>query len=243
MLRMSCAWFISMFYDLHIHSALSPCADDEMTPHNIAGMAMLKGLNLLAVSDHNSLKQQAMMAQAAVAYGLQYIYGVEVQTQEEVHVLAYFKTLTHAEAFQKWLDERLLPIFNDPNYFGRQLIFEQNDEIIAEEKHLLLQSVTANLNETMKAIHEHHGIAVLAHVLDRANSIMTQLGFIPQGLVFDGIEIKQASDRQKVCTLHPWLDNRLLWLIDSDAHQLIDISEADHQLDLNQLEDAWRKYL
>ncbi len=95
----------------------------------------------------------------------------------------------------------------------------------------------------MKAIHEHHGIAVLAHVLDRANSIMTQLGFIPQGLVFDGIEIKQASDKQKVCTLHPWLDDQLLWLIDSDAHQLIDISEADHQLDLSQLEDAWRKYL
>ena len=45
-----------MHYDLHIHSCLSPCADDSMTPHNICNMAKIKGLDLIAVTDHNSMR-------------------------------------------------------------------------------------------------------------------------------------------------------------------------------------------
>lgn len=232
-----------MFYDLHIHSGLSPCANDDMSPNNIAGMAMLKGLQLIAVTDHNSLKQQRVMKDAAARYGLSYIYGVEVQTLEEVHVLAYFQKLENADQFQKWLEARLLPIKNDIQYFGHQYIFDIEDQVVENEPILLLQSVMADIDETMTAIHECHGIAVLAHVLDRSNSITTQLGFIPEALAFDGIEIKQASDYQRVMEMHPWISKEIFWLIDSDAHQLIDISEAEHNLDPEVLNQVWRKYL
>ena len=47
-----------MYYDLHIHSALSPCGDDTMTINNIFNMSYIKGLELIAITDHNSLKQQ-----------------------------------------------------------------------------------------------------------------------------------------------------------------------------------------
>lgn len=232
-----------MFYDLHIHSGLSPCANDDMSPNNIAGMAMLKGLQLIAVTDHNSLKQQRVMAAAAKQYGLSYVYGVEVQTLEEVHVLAYFKQINDAEQFQDWLAQRLLPIKNDVQYFGHQYLFDLEDQVIGNEEVLLLQSVMADIDETMMAIHEHHGLAVLAHVLDRSNSITTQLGFIPETLQFDGIEIKHPTDYQRVMAMHPWISSQVFWLCDSDAHQLVDISEAEHAVDLGVLEAVWRKYL
>lgn len=232
-----------MFYDLHIHSGLSPCANDDMSPNNIAGMAMLKGLQLIAVTDHNSLKQQRVMREAAARYGLTYIYGVEVQTLEEVHVLAYFQHLEDADRFQAWLEIRLLPIKNDVQYFGHQYLFDIEDRVIENEPILLLQSVMADIDETVAAIHENHGLVVLAHVLDRSNSIMTQLGFIPETLAFDGLEIKQKADYQRVMEMHPWISKDIFWLIDSDAHQLIDLSEAEHDLDLEVLNQVWRKYL
>lgn len=232
-----------MFYDLHIHSGLSPCGDDTMSPNNIAGMAMLKGLKLIAVTDHNSTKQQKVMKEVSEKYGLSYVYGVEVQTQEEVHVLAYFKRLDDVKQFQVWLNQQLLPIKNDVQYFGYQKLYDKEDQVIGYEDCLLLQSVMTDIDETMRVIHDHHGLAVLAHVLDRSNSITTQLGFIPETLQFDGIEIKHVDDYERVMALHPWISPQVFWLCDSDAHQLVDISEAEFQLDLEVLEAVWRKYL
>jgi len=40
-----------LYYDLHLHSCLSPCGDDESTPGNIVGMAVVKGLQVIALTD------------------------------------------------------------------------------------------------------------------------------------------------------------------------------------------------
>lgn len=111
------------------------------------------------------------------------------------------------------------------------------------KKTLLIQSVLLSIDELCETIHQFHGLVVLAHAMDRTNSIMTQLGFIPQNLLFDGIEIKNAEQKKELLLMHPWLDSDLLWLISSDAHQLIDISEAEHEIIIEKLWQRWRKYL
>ena len=42
---------MNIYYDFHIHSCLSPCGDDDNTPNNIVNMALIKGLNAIALSD------------------------------------------------------------------------------------------------------------------------------------------------------------------------------------------------
>lgn len=232
-----------MFYDFHIHSALSPCANDEMTPNNIVNMALIKGLNAIAVSDHNSCKQQSVVATLARKAGLKYYYGVEVQSKEEVHILCYFLLEEEMQQFQTWIEVLLLPIKNDVNYFGHQYLMNDMDEVISEEAILLLQSIAASIDEVCAKAHELHGLVVLAHVLDRSNSITTQLGFIPKSLDYDGIEIKRLSDKMKVLKMHSWISEDGLWLIDSDAHQLMDIAEAEQAISESELMNFWRKRL
>ena len=71
------------YYDLHVHSCLSPCADDDMTPNNIVNMAILKGLDIIALCDHNSAGNVLAVEKVANSAGLAFIPGVEVATAEE----------------------------------------------------------------------------------------------------------------------------------------------------------------
>lgn len=122
-----------MFYDLHIHSALSPCASDDMTPNNIVNMSLIKGLELIAVCDHNAIDQQAALSCVAEKNGLKYLYGIEVQSSEEVHLLAYFQKAENICQFNEWISKYLPIIENDPCFFGNQLIMNELDEIVGEK--------------------------------------------------------------------------------------------------------------
>ena len=229
-----------MFYDLHMHSCLSPCADNDMTPNNICNMALLKELDIIAVSDHNSTKQLNAIDKVCKELPLKLLYGCELQTSEEVHCLAIFNTLEKANKFQIWLDEKMPKIQNDINYFGNQLIMNEKDEVIKEEENLLLVSLNASIEESIDAIHEYGGKAILAHVLDRQNSITTQLGFIPKGLPYDGIEVKSNEQKLKVLKMHKWIkEEDTIWFIDSDAHYLTDISEKENFLQDSIFERLW----
>lgn len=229
-----------MFYDLHMHSCLSPCAEDEMTPNNICNMALLKGLEIIAVTDHNSTRQLPAVDEAAKNCGIRLLYGTEIQTSEEVHVLGIFPKLEQSQDFQNWIDARMPDIKNDPSFFGNQLIMNGMDEVIGTEERLLLVSLNASLEETVDAIHEYGGKVILAHVLDRANSVTTQLGFIPMGLPYDGLEIKSEEQKFRVLEKHPWIhEEDTVWFVDSDAHRLIDMSEADHFMRNSVFRNLW----
>lgn len=220
-----------MFYDLHMHSCLSPCADDTMTPNNICNMAFIKGLDLIAVTDHNSTKNLPAIAEAAAGLGLKMLYGAELETIEEVHVLGLFNTLEKSQIFQEWIDSKMPDVKNDEEFFGHQWIMNSQDEKIGDEPRLLLVSLNATLEETTDAIHQYGGRVILAHVLDRANSVTHQLGFIPMDLPYDGLEVKNEEQRLRVIASNPWVtEDSTNWFIDSDAHYLTDISEADHFL-------------
>lgn len=233
-----------MYYDLHIHSCLSPCADDDMTPNNICNMAVIKGLDVIAITDHNSCLNLPAFDVCAKNLGLRLIYGCELQTIEEVHVLGLFQTLAEAMSMQEWIDAKLKKVEFDPAYFGNELRMNAQDEVISQEKNLLIISLDASIEETIDAIHEHSGAAVLAHAAGRHNSICVQLGFIPEDLKYDAIEVKKEEDMTYIKKIHPWItDDNTLWLMDSDAHRLIDISEQVHAINEEKFRKLWSRNL
>lgn len=229
-----------MYYDLHMHSCLSPCASDDMTPNNIVNMALIKELDLIAVTDHNSTKQLPAIDKVARELGLTLLYGVELETIEEVHVLGLFNTLEKSQSFQEWIDFYMPDVPNDEDYFGHQWIMNEMDEKIGDEKRLLIVSLYATLEECTDAVHKYGGRVILAHVLDRKNSVTNQLGFIPMDLPYDGLEIKSLEQKARVLEMNPWIkEDSTYWFIDSDAHQLIDINEPNYYMRDSVFKKLW----
>ena len=227
-----------MYYDLHIHSALSPCSDDTMTIHNIFNMAYIKGLDLIAITDHNSLKQQYYLEkviQSPILEGkINFIHGVELQSIENIHMLAYFQRGTDLKPIQQWIEQHLIKQENDRQYYGHQYIFDVNDEIEDEEQYLLLNSLRLNIYEIVEAIHRFQGIIILAHVLAQKYGIYEVYHGIPEDLDYDGIEVtclKEYRDLKKLC---PNVKDEYVF-INSDAHQLEDIQEPIYTIDEDKL--------
>ena len=61
--------------DLHIHTCLSPCAEREMSPSRVVRQAREKGLDLIAICDHNSAENVEAASRAAEGIGLAVIGG------------------------------------------------------------------------------------------------------------------------------------------------------------------------
>jgi hypothetical protein len=208
--------------DLHIHSALSPCADDDMTPCNIANMAYLKGLDAIALTDHNAGDNLVAVAQAAEGKVL-FIPGMEVQTAEEVHLLAYFRALPAALAFSGEIKTHLPGLPNRPGLFGRQWIMDAGDNITGEREDMLLTSIGLSFDETVALVRAHGGAAVPAHVDRDSFGVLTQLGFIPRHLGLTAIEVSHGN-------VNP-LGDEWRVLRSSDAHRLGDIMEREFYID------------
>ena len=121
------------YYDFHIHSCLSPCGDDDMTPNNIAGMASLAGLNIVALTDHNTAKNCPAFFEAAKRNGIIPIAGVELTTSEDIHIVCLFEYLDDALKFDNFLKDRRFKIPNRVDIFGEQMIMNGNDEVIGTE--------------------------------------------------------------------------------------------------------------
>ena len=210
-------------YDLHIHSCLSPCASNDMTPHNIAGMAHLKGLSIISLTDHNAGCNLAPMAEAAAAHDLVFIPGVEATSREEVHVLIYFAELDDAVRFTDKLYDSLPDIPNRPDIFGDQIIMGRDDIPCGTLDKLLLQATPYSVNELVDMAKRSGGAAVPAHINRDSFSILSNLGFLPDGL-FSCVEISQSHP----C---PPVDASCRRLYSSDAHDLGAISEPVHTLE------------
>lgn len=228
-----------MYYDLHIHSALSPCSDDDMTLNNIVNMSFIKGLDLIAITDHNSVKQLYHLDKVASGK-VDYVYGVEIQSREEVHILAYFKKNASLDKIQEFLDNYLIEEPNDEDYFGHQYIFNEMDEIIDNEPRLLIKSLDLNIKEVINSIHDLGGIAILAHALAKRYSIISIYFDIDPLLDFDGIEIKNEKEKNKLIDLFPFLKDTMFFM-SSDAHRLEAINEPINQLNKNDFDELWRK--
>ncbi len=218
--------------DFHIHTALSPCGDEDMTPCNIVNMAILKGLDIIAVTDHNSCSNLPAVMEAAKENGLMVIPGMEVQTKEEVHILCLFKRMEGAMKFAEIVYNSLPNIKNNEEIFGRQLIFNNLDEIVAKEDKLLLSSTVLSVNDVFILVRGLGGICIPAHVDRQGFSIITNLGFIPPDLKVKTIEISKKSTPETVLRKYPFL-NKFKYIVSSDAHYLQDISEREFFIELD----------
>ena len=220
--------------DLHIHSCLSPCGDDDMTPGNIAGMAVLNGLQIVALTDHNTAKNCPAFFRAAKGYGLIPIAGMELTTSEDVHAVCLFRTLEDALDFDRFVGERRFPIKNKPAIFGRQLLIGENDEIVGEEEILLINAVNLSLEEAHKEVTSRGGVCYPAHIDRTSNGIIAMLGDFPPEPHFTAFELNDAASLEGSRQQHPVLRERaLVHVAASDAHYLTDIAEEGFPVDLD----------
>ena len=215
---------LSLSYDLHIHSCLSPCGDNESTPANIVGMAFVKELDVIAICDHNTSKNCAAASEVAKAYGKTLICGMEITTEEEVHVVCLMPDLNKALELDEYVNKRIMPIENNPDIFGEQFIFISDDEIIGHENKLLINATTISFSEVFPLVKDLGGVAVPAHIDKQANSLLANLGFIPPDSTFKTVELKNLNNLTELKENHDYL-NRCKAITSSDAHYLRDINE------------------
>ena len=217
----------SYFYDLHIHSCLSPCADNDMTPNNIAGMAAIKGLNILALTDHNSCKNCPAFFEACKRQGIIPIAGMELSTAEDIHLVCLFEELDGAMRFDAEIEKHLMPIKNRPEIFGEQLILDREDELIGEEQTLLISATDLSIDEAVSLARSFGAHVHPAHIDRQSNGIMTILGNIPTEYGFKTFELRERENIKELSLTVEELSEDSA-LICSDAHHLWDINEAEN---------------
>ncbi|HOJ71580.1 MAG TPA: PHP domain-containing protein [Syntrophorhabdaceae bacterium] len=209
--------------DLHIHSTLSPCASLEMSPKNIALKAKDVGLDIIAITDHNMTENSIYAHEIGRKIGLAVLFGMELQTQEEIHLLAIFDDYNTAMKLQKKVYSLLPHIKNDVNYFGDQVVVDENDEILRFEDRLLLNSSQISIEDAVAWIKAHGGIAIPSHIDSTTFSIISQLGFIPDNIPFDALEIR---NRDHIPDMLPFIMKKdITFVTFSDAHYLNDIGK------------------
>lgn len=216
------------YYDLHLHSCLSPCGDDEATPDSIAGMGELNGLDIMALTDHNTAKNCPAFFKAAKRHGIIPLGGMELTTAEDIHMVCLFDILDNAMAFSEYIESRIIPIKNRTDIFGNQLICDDEDNIIGTEENLLLNATTVSLDEAPELVKSFGGVCFPAHIDRQANGILAVLGAFPEKPYFPVCEV---HDSEKTHEYAEGYQKRIV--SSSDAHYLWDIREKDMFLDLD----------
>lgn len=220
---------LKLSYDLHIHSCLSPCGSEDMTPANIVHMALLKELDVIAVTDHNSCKNCTPVLSLADKLGITALPGMELCTSEEVHVLCLFAELTDALAFDAYVYSKLLKVPNNEMIFGRQEIYDEEDHRIGTEPYLLINAADISFGSLEALMQEYHGIYIPAHIDKGSNSLISNLGFIPPDASFTCAELKSIGKRENFILTYPYL-SRCNILTNSDAHSLEYMNEPDNHM-------------
>lgn len=202
--------------DLHIHSCLSPCGELEMSPRAIVEISLEKGMDLIAVCDHNSAENAGAVIRAGKQRGIAVLAGMEISSREEVHSLAVFDTEERALRMQDLVYGRLRGA-NRPDLFGDQVVVNEWDEVEGFNDRLLIGAVNMELKEIVRAVHRLGGLSIASHVDRPSFSILSQLGFIPEDVEVDAMEISRHTTREKARSEIHGLD-RFPIVSFSDAH-------------------------
>jgi hypothetical protein len=208
--------------DLHVHTCLSPCAEPEMTPQAIVRQAKERNLDVVAVCDHNSAENVGAVKKAGANHGVQVLGGMEICSSEEVHILAIFDNDDALFEMQTIVYDHLFGE-NDEKYFGSQLLVDEHDQVVGSTPRLLIGSTILGVSEIVETVHGLGGLAVASHVDREAFSIIGQLGFIPEGLPLDALEV---SWRCADSDIGDYRKYGFEVLRSSDAHILQDIGRS-----------------
>lgn len=218
------------YYDLHIHSCLSPCGGDDSTPDSIAGMGELNGLDIMALTDHNTAKNCPAFFKAAERHGIIPVAGMELTTAEDIHAVCLFGSLEGAMEFDRLIESRRVLVENRPDIFGMQVMCDDADNPIGTEKFLLTNATTVSLDEAPALAERFGGVCFPAHIDRQANGIIAVLGVFPDSPAFTCAELHDREKAAKYAPLCGKAGKRLI--ISSDAHYIWDIKEKTDFIEL-----------
>ena len=211
--------------DLHIHTCLSPCADIDMSPRAIVEAAEQKGLDIIAICDHNSAENVAATVRAASGRGLRVLSGMEITSQEEAHILSLFDTSDQILELQKIIYAHLPKGTVVETSIDDQIVVNEFDEVEAFNTKLLFGATDLSLQKIIEAVHSLGGLAIASHIDREMFSIVGQLGFIPEDLPLDAVETSAATSLQEAReSLSVYGDFPMI--TSSDAHFIHDIGRV-----------------
>ena len=210
--------------DLHIHTVLSGCAEIEMIPSLILWQAERKGLDLIAITDHNACHNAEAVMEAAVGTNIHVLPGMELQSKEEVHLLCLFDSVEPCKAWQEKIFEKMPPMANKEDLFGPQYVVNAAGEWLWTEERLLAQSTDMTLEEIVGQVASLGGMAIPAHVDRPSYSLLSNLGLIPANLGVSAVEVTPYFDPRKGFLEWPQLKEWCL-IVNGDAHRLNEIQD------------------
>jgi len=226
--------------DLHIHSCLSPCAENDMTPNNIVNMALIKGLDIIAVTDHNSVGNVKAVMEAGEHSGLLVVPGMELCTSEEIHLVCLFPDYENALSFGMHVYENLPPVTNREDIFGPQILMDSQDNEIGRETRLLSGACNLDIETAVNLVRSFNGIVIPSHINRQSYSILNTLGSIPPEYGFKYLEFSPHRGTVPLCTqIEEFIQNypelrSYNFIHSSDAHFLGDILEQEVSLDISE---------
>lgn len=216
-----------------MHTCLSPCSEEEMTPNNVVNMSMIKGLDVIAITDHNSIKNCEVAMQVGKKRDIIVIPGMELQTLEDVHLICLFRTIEEASEFSEFIETKKLKIPNKPEKYGHQRVLDINDDEIDEEKYLLITSADISVEAAFEKVKSMGGFVFPAHIDRNSNSLVSNLGFIPSDLDINLVEVSTNSSKEKILNDEKY--DKYKKLTNSDAHRLEKISERVNYIEVDEL--------
>ncbi len=210
--------------DLHVHTVLSPCAEVEMIPPLIVRRARDLALGIIAITDHNSVDNVTAVIEAARAYDLAVLPGMEVQTKEEVHLLCLFGTVEQAQDWQEVVYAHLPPWKNNPQFFGAQFVVDASGDLIRHNERLLATSTSLSVEEVAMEVKARGGLCIAAHIDRPSFSLLANLGLVPAGVEFSAMEITSRGTADEMWHRHPSLAG-YPFICSGDVHRLSEMSD------------------
>ncbi len=211
--------------DLHIHSCVSPCGELTIYPRKIVEQALEAGLDIIAISDHNTAENAAATLLAAQGTGLTVLPGMEITSEEEVHILGLFEKMEDILPVQEEVFRKLPPLPSRDSSRKDQVIVNQDDEVTGFSSHGLMGAAQLNVQEVVELIHRHGGLAVASHIDREAFSLISQLGFVPPGLELDALEVSPLMTIREARLVYA-AQTRIPLVRFSDAHRPEEIGRA-----------------
>ncbi len=224
---------MELYYDFHLHSCLSPCGDNEMTPYNLVNMAKILGYDIIALTDHNSTKNCRAAVEAGKKANITVVPGTELCTSEEIHVVCLFSCVENAENFGAYIYENIPKIKNRPEIFGEQLVMNSEDAVLENEELLLTAASFIGIDAVPGLMKKFGGVCFPAHIDRNSYSIISALGTFGEDLDVHAFELTPNANEKEYLEKYPATRGKLI-LRNSDSHYLENMRLPENIIELKE---------
>lgn len=202
-----------------------------MTPYNLVNMAKILGLDIIALTDHNSAQNCRAAMTVGESVGLTVVPGMELCTSEEVHIVCLFDDVNNAEAFSDYVLSTVPPVKNRPEIFGDQLMMNGGDGIVGTQELLLTTASGISIENAVETVGQYGGVCYPAHIDRSSYSVISNLGMITDEMNFAAVEMTENADQNEYRSKYPIIKDMPVF-VSSDAHYLENMREAKHTIDV-----------